>query len=425
MKTSHPLWQTARSLKGNQRACIVSEPLWAVPNNLFLPFASVYMAAIGLQDVQIGMVASLGLAVQFLWAVFSGAIVDKYGRRRTLLIFGLLAWTIPCMLWAAAQEYWWFMLAAFFNGMWRVTGNSFSCMIVEDGDTDQLINIYTILSLIGLLAGFLSPAIGLFIDRFSLVDTMRVVYTVGMIMMTVKFLLQFRMSRESEIGVYRMSECKGRPLLSLTFGGWSTFASALKETRLVQYVALMAFMTCFNTVQAAFWPLFVTTAFQVNASMLSVFPLVKAVTTIAVYLLITSYISMRSIRRPLLAGFGAQALGLAVLVLCRPLGAVAVGAVFFSAICEAFAIAILSPLCESLLSVTIPAQERARINSLITAMILLISMPIGWIAGQLSQHNRMLPLILNLCLLSAEIFVAFRITQTSKQGKRADVSGPE
>lgn len=134
------------------------------------------MAAIGLQDARIGMVASLGLAAQFLSGLFSGAIVDKYGRRWSMLVFGLLSWLIPCLLWAGARSYWYFAVAAVLNGMWRVTGSSFSCMIVEDGDMEQLINIYTILNLFGLLAGFLSPLAGLCIGRFSLVPTMRVIY---------------------------------------------------------------------------------------------------------------------------------------------------------------------------------------------------------------------------------------------------------
>ncbi|HWQ59166.1 MAG TPA: MFS transporter, partial [Clostridia bacterium] len=147
MKSSNPLWQTARSLKGNQRACIVSEPLWAVPYNLFAPFASVYMAALGLRDGQIGALASLGLAIQLVWAVFSGAILDKYGRRHTMLVFGIISWVIPCALWGAAQGYWWFLVAVLFNNMWRVSGNSFTCLMVEDGDDEKLIHTYTILSL--------------------------------------------------------------------------------------------------------------------------------------------------------------------------------------------------------------------------------------------------------------------------------------
>lgn len=425
MKTPHPLWQTMRSLKGNQWACVVTEPLWAIPNNLFLPFASVYMAAIGMQDVQIGMIASLGLAMQFFWALFSGAIVDKYGRRQTMLLFGLVSWTLPCILWAAAQGYWYFLFAVIFNSMWRVTGNCFSCMIIEDGDASQMINIYTLFNLIGLFAGFLSPAIGLCIDRFLLVPTMRAVYLIATVMMSVKFILQYHMARESGIGLQRMVESKRHSLVSLTFGGWRAFVTALKRPRLLLYVALMALMTCFNIVQATFWPLFVTTAYDVRASILSLFPPVKAIVIIAVYVLITSHISMRSIRRPALFGLGAHGLGLTALLLCQQFGAEAIGAVFFSAICEAFALAVLGPLCESLLSVTIPAQERARTNSMITGMILLISAPIGWIAGQLSKQNRTLPLMLNLLLLLAEVLIVLFMTRTqgNAQNKEASSAG--
>ncbi|MDF2942850.1 MAG: putative major facilitator superfamily transporter [Herbinix sp.] len=417
MKKSHPLWRTLRSLKGNQKACVYTEPLWAIPNNLFLPFVSIYMAAVGLQDAQIGMIASFGLSMQFLWGLFSGAIVDKYGRRRTMLIFGLLSWTIPCLLWAVSQGYWYFMAAVFLNSMWQVTGNSFSCLIVEEGDTGQLINIWTILNLIGLFAGFVSPIIGLFIDRFTLVPTIRVLYLFAMVMMTIKFLLHYRMLEESNIGRQRIEECKRSSLFSLTFGGWNVFTAAIRQSRIMLYVVLMTLMTCFNIIQATFWPLFITTEYGVSNSMISIFPLVKAVTTILVFLVITSRLTLHSIRRPLVVGLCAQLLGIVMLLVFLPLGKFAIAAVFFSAVCDAFALAVLGPLCESLILVSIPAKERARTNSLITSMVLMISIPAGWIAGQLSQHNRVFPLVLNLFLLIMEILVALFITRVSNKDR--------
>ncbi|MGB4660964.1 MAG: MFS transporter, partial [Mobilitalea sp.] len=290
MKFTHALWQTLRLLKGNQRACVVTEPLWSIPNNLFLPFASIYMAAIGLQDIQIGIVASLGLASQFISGLFSGAIVDKYGRRRTMLVFGLLSWVIPCMLWAGATSYRYFIYAVIFNGMWRITGNSFSCMIVEDGESGQLINIYTILNFMGLLAGFISPIAGICIDRFSLVPTMRIIYAVSLILMAIKFMIQFHLTQESEIGLIKREECRETSLFSMTFRGWSVLIASLRHSQLLLYVIVMTLMTCVNIIQATFWPLFVTTSYGINASVLSLFPMVKAVTTIMVYLLITSHI---------------------------------------------------------------------------------------------------------------------------------------
>lgn len=415
MKINHPLWHTLCSLKGNQKACVVTEPLWAIPNNLFLPFASIYMAAIGLKDNQIGMVASLGLAAQFISGLLSGAVVDKYGRRKTMLVFGLLSWILPCILWAGAQNHWYFICAVLFNGMWRITGNSFSCLIVEEGDAEQFINIYTILNFFGLLAGFISPIAGLFIARFTLVATMRVIYFAAMVLMTTKFVIQFNLTKESEIGIHRKKECYGISIFSLVFGGWNVFITILRHTRLLIYIIFMTLVTCFNIIQATFWPLFVTAFYGVSPTMLSVFPMVKTITTILVYLFITSHINMHSVKRPLLLGLGLQFLGLCILILCLPYGAAAIGAVFISAICEAFALAILGPVMESMMSVAIPTRERARTNSLVTAMILLISIPIGWLAGLLSQHNRIIPLIMNLCLLMIELLLVRIITRKAEE----------
>lgn len=417
MKIDHPLWQTLRSLKGNQRACVVAEPLWAIPVYLYIPFASMYMAAIGLLDLHIGVVTSVGLAVQFLASLFSGAIVDKYGRCKSMLIFGLLSWALPCLLWAGAQSYWYFIVAAAFNGIWRVSSNSHSCLIIEDGETGHLINIYTIFSLISLIAGFMSPVMGIFIERFTLVPTMRVMYLVALIMMTIKFVLQYRLMDESKIGLQKREESKGLSLFSITFGGFGNFLDTLKKTKLILYVILMALITCFNTVQSTFWPLFVKAFYGVNDSLFSLFPMVKAVITIFAHLFITSKISLNKTRHPLLLGLGAQFLGLTVLLICLPYAETGILAVFFSAICEAFAFAIILPTSESMISVAIPDNERARIISFITSMIVLISIPVGWIAGRLSQLNRMFPLILNLCFLIAEALMVLIITKVQSNKK--------
>jgi hypothetical protein len=66
-------------------------------------------------------------------------------------------------------------------------------------------------------------------------------------------------------------------------------------------------------------------------------------------------------------------------------------------------------------------EKRARINSFTTSVIVLISIPVGWIAGKLSQLNRRFPLVLNLCFLIAEALMVLIITRLSKQGK--DVRG--
>jgi hypothetical protein len=226
------------------------------------------------------------------------------------------------------------------------------------------------------------------------------------------------MMYESSIGRRRSEESRDTSLLSMTFQGWNTFIQSLRNTKLLFYVMLMVLTTCFSIVQAAFWPLFITTAYGVSAAMISVFPAVKAVISVIVYLTVTSHIRIHSVRKPILTGLGSLLLGLTVLLAGQLIGTAVVGVVFFSTICEAFAFAVLSPLFESLMSISIPAKERARVNSLITGLILLVSIPIGAIAGWLSQHNRMLPIVLNSGLVILEILLILFLTKPdpSKSG---------
>lgn len=53
---THPLFTILGGLKGNARACVLTEPLWGIPYNLYIPYVSVYMLTLGLTDRQIGLV---------------------------------------------------------------------------------------------------------------------------------------------------------------------------------------------------------------------------------------------------------------------------------------------------------------------------------------------------------------------------------
>lgn len=67
MLKNHPLFHTMREL-GNPRVTVLTEIMFGIPYNLFMPFFSVYMLALGVTDQQIGSIASLGLVVQIFCA---------------------------------------------------------------------------------------------------------------------------------------------------------------------------------------------------------------------------------------------------------------------------------------------------------------------------------------------------------------------
>ena len=99
---NHSLITTLKNLGGNPRGCVYTEPLWGIPFNLYSPYASIYMLALGLSDKQIGLIVSISWGFQIVLALLSGVVTDKLGRRRTTLIFDILSWGVPALISALA-----------------------------------------------------------------------------------------------------------------------------------------------------------------------------------------------------------------------------------------------------------------------------------------------------------------------------------
>jgi hypothetical protein len=79
---------------------------------------------------------------------------------------------------------------------------------------------------------------------------------------------------------------------------------------------------------------------------------------------------------------------------------------------EAASLAMFGPLMDALTIISIDDAERARINSILFAVVILLTSPFGWIAGQLSEINRVLPFVLNICLFiigSGLVWLAWRL----------------
>ncbi|MDL2319247.1 MFS transporter, partial [Eubacteriales bacterium OttesenSCG-928-A19] len=163
--SKHPMIQDLQNLRGNPKACVLTEPLWGIPHSLYVPFVSVYMLALGLTDVQIGLIASLTLLIRACTAVISGTVTDKLGRKRTTIIFDILSWSVPCLMWAVAQNVWWFYIAALFNGLWQMTENSWTCLLVEDAEKSKMVNIYSWIYVAGQLSVFFAPLSGLLVGK--------------------------------------------------------------------------------------------------------------------------------------------------------------------------------------------------------------------------------------------------------------------
>ncbi len=397
---AHPLFTALKSFKGNARGVVFTEPLWGIPYNLFAPYVSVYMLALGLTDQQIGIIISIGLAAQTLMALVSGMITDKLGRRRTTMISDLLSWALPAFIWAVSQNFYYFVVAAIFNGVWRVAHTSWTCLFVEDRQTDpkQIVDIYTWLYISGLLTAFIAPIAGLLIQTYSLVPTMRVLYAFAGVMFTIKLLSTNALVKETEHGLQRMRETKNQGILANLREYRGVFKIILKSPRTLYTVGIMLVMSATSTISNTFWSILVTSRLHIPTQDLAYYAFARSVIMLIFFFAAMPVIREMHFKRPMLFGFAGYILSLVILVNTPEKNYFLL---LVSTLLEACSYATVSPQVDRMVAVSLDAKERARIMAIIYMIVIVFTTPFGWIGGVLSQINRVLPFLVNIVFFAA------------------------
>jgi MFS family permease len=393
---NHPLFQTLRELKGNPRAVVLTELMFGIPYNLFSPFFSVYMLALGVTDQQIGSIASLGLVMQIFTALVSGAIVDKFGRRLTLFINDILCWSVPCLIWAVAQDVRYFIAAAMMNSLWRISHTAWTCLMVEDAEERHLVHIWTWVMIFAVCSAFFAPLGGWFVERFGLVPAVRWLFIFGFFMLTAKFVVCYIYTHETARGMQRIAETSHRSLISLLGEYRSVIGQIVHSRPILTAMALMVVTSIYATVSGNFWGVLFTTKLGFAESEISIYVALRSIImTVCFFFLGPRLTNLRNSRLPLWIGFGAFFISQTLLVFMPPHQ---VFLLAVSVVIEAFAMALVSPMTESLLALSMETHERARISAMVYVGLIMFTSPFGWIAGRLSTINRSLPFALNMVL---------------------------
>ncbi|MBN1873194.1 MAG: MFS transporter [Anaerolineae bacterium] len=392
----HSLFQTLRELKGNPRVTVLTEIMFGIPYNLFSPFFSVYMLALGVTDQGIGTIASLGLALQIFSALLSGAMVDKFGRRLSLFITDLVSWSVPCLIWAVAQDVRFFIAAAVMNGLYRIAHTAWTCLIVEDAEERHLVHIWTWITIFGVCSSFFTPLGGWFVAHFGLVPAMRGLFVFGCFMITAKAVVLYLYSHETVRGRQRIAETRHRSLFSLMGEYRSVFGQILHSRPTLAALSLMVITNIYATVHGSFWGVLFTTKLGFAESEISIYVMLRSIiVTLCFFLLGPRLTNLLHFRLPLWVGFSAYFASQALLVF---MPSHVVPLLVTSVVLEGVASALVNPMIESLLAVAMESHERARISAMVYVTLIVLTTPFGWIAGQLSAIDRSLPFALNMSL---------------------------
>jgi len=395
--------------------------MWGIPYFLYIPYASIYMLALGLSDKQIGLIVSISWGFQVFFALFGGVITDKLGRRRTTLIFDIISWTVPSIISAIAQNFWYFLIAGIVNSVWRVTHNSWNCLLVEDADKDQLVDIYTWIYIAVTLSGFVAPIASLLVATFSMVPTVRGLYIFAAIMFTLKASITYRMTEETQQGKVRMEQTHGQSFFSALGEYRGIFQTVLRTPQTLYTAGIMLVISITTTISQSFWSIIVKEKLLIPEESLGLFQFVKSAVILFFFFVIMPRINKLHFKLPMAIGFLGFVLSQIILITAPQQNYVFL---VVNVVMEASCFAAVSPLVDKMVVLTIDARERARIQSILAVGIILITAPFPWIAGNLSELDKIYPFVLNIALFILGAMLAYIAGKVSQKNVVPEAATP-
>lgn len=401
---SHPLFDTLINLRGNPRACVYTEPLWGIPFFLFSPFIALYMSKLGVSDVQIGVIATVTMVFQMLFSFVSGPLTDKFGRRRTTLWCDILSWTIPALIWAFAQNFWWFLVAAVLFSINMISSNSWTCLLVEEAEPDRLVYMFTWVTISGLAAVFIAPLSGVFVQKYTVVPVMRVLYLFAFVMMTAKFIILYIYSTETAQGKVRLEETRGVSVRELSADCKNVMSAMLRNRQTMNVIIIYVLFNIQTIVSSNFFPLYVTGSLGISDQFVAYFPIIRSSVMLAFMFGAQHLLTKLNFKMPIFIGLSLYIAATFFLIMPLPWIDGLARPIIYT-LFESFAFAIVSPRKDSLVTMFVDPRDRARIMGLIYVLMFVFSAPFGWIAGILSSLNRAFPFYLNIGVFCVFILV--------------------
>lgn len=404
----HPLLQVLSNNKGNPRTLVLIEPLWGIPYNLIAPFATLYMYTQGVTDVQIGLILSITMFVQVFFSFFGGILADKLGRKFTTMLGDFFGWAVACLVWSVSNNFWLFLAAALLNCFEQINQTAWYCLLIEDAQPKDLVNIYTWVNIGGLVAIFFAPLSGLFVSAYSVVPVVRVLYFLFSLTMVAKTLITFKFCRETRQGQIRRAETRQASVFHMLGEYRQLIPRLLQDKAVLKAVAVSVILYIANMVSTTFFSLYVTQRLGLSENYLAFFPILNAAVMLVFMVGIQHRLRVASFRTPLWIGLALYAIAVMVLLL-SPAGSL--GLVLLYVFVSAMAAALVNPRKDALLQLSLNAEERARLNALIMASTIALSSPFGYLTGWLSSLDRRLPFVFNLVLFLAAMLVIGRIQE--------------
>ncbi|NPV80641.1 MAG: MFS transporter [Firmicutes bacterium] len=409
----------AHGISRNVRILLPTEPLWAIPVAWIRTYASLFMEQLGLNAVQIGWLASLTLITQMLVAPFGGYVADRFGRKRTLIVFDIFSWVLPTILWMLARNVWFFVAAAILNGINIIIWPSWSCLLVEDTRPDRRPIVFAGFQLVVLGAGLFSPIAGWIVDRYGVILGCRIIYAVAFTTITIMTFVRGLLTRETSVGAAMVNELRGARLRDSLAGYREIYAEGFKNPTLI----LLFFLVVINFGYQAIWTtysiLYMThpKGLALSPGLAAAWPTFSSLVMIATLVLLVPRIHVEKLPHWLIFSSGMLCVGTLLFILTPANSYILLA---LSATLIGIGTVLVNPVRDAFIANVLEDRHRATLLAGMNSLSMIAIVPLTPLAGRIFEVNPRAPLALLFLILSAGVFISLALRRVSVTAHKAE-----
>ena len=391
------LRQLFSGLSGNARVIVLTEGASGIAFGWYSFYLPLYMIALGISEVQVGLLASVMMASRVLGTFCGGYFADRFGRKRVLVVMDIICWGIPLALYAIADNPWYFVAGRFINGLVYLVLPSFDCLLVEDVRLEKRQAVFGAMQFLMAADRLLAPIAGLMIARWGMVTGGRVIMSVAAVVAVLTSLARQLLLRETNMGRQRISQTAAMPWRQV-LREYAASVRALVDSRpalaclSVRYVAACA--TAAITTYATIY-MVDPHGLDLAESLISILPFISALVTMALLTLAVHRLRPEHEQNNLLLGMLSGLTASIVLLIAPQTGLLAP---ILWAMLSALATGLFQPAIQSHWANAVPDSDRAQVYSATTAFESLLVLPIAPLAGWLYTQEPRWTFVLGLTL---------------------------
>ena len=119
-------------LERNASVCMKALPFWIIPYTYYMYYLSLYLMEKGMDSGHVTTLMTISNISALFFSFFAAPIVDRMGRKNSLLVFDLVSSVLPALIFLLNASFVSVALGMILVGMNRIMSTAYYLLLIED-----------------------------------------------------------------------------------------------------------------------------------------------------------------------------------------------------------------------------------------------------------------------------------------------------